>query len=44
MWDSAIGFSIDTFIEETGEVMDKVKQIASEASRKGKTAIRAIKS
>jgi len=30
--------------KETGEVIDKVKEAASEASRKGKAAIRAIKS
>ena len=35
---------VDTLKEETNEVVDKVKRAASEANRKGKAAVRAIKS
>ena len=36
--------SVYTLKKDTNEVVDKVKRVASEANRKGKAAVRAIKS
>jgi hypothetical protein len=35
---------VDVVKKETGDVLDKVKKVAASANRKGKAAIRAIKS
>ena len=35
---------VDAIKEETGEVVGKVKKVASEANRKGKAAVHSIKS
>jgi hypothetical protein len=35
---------VHTLKKDTNEVVDKVKRVASEANRKGKAAVRAVKS
>jgi hypothetical protein len=39
-----VNAGVDAVKEESGEIMDKVKYVASEANRKGKAAVRAIRS